>query len=179
MPTGGQPGEPTPGEVQRGGGLFEGLLKFRYVAVLVVVIALLHSLTFLAIATRSAFITYWHVVRGTAGGETAQRPGLELLHSLDLLLVALVLMILGLGVAKLFLLPAGSPHRPTQLPAWLDVESFSELKYLLWETILTTLLVAALSIFTAGIGEKLEWSALLLPAAILLLALSLYFMKKA
>jgi uncharacterized membrane protein YqhA len=166
--------EEPPARGKLRGGLFEALIKVRYVAVVVVILALLHSLAFLVIGARSALTTYWHVLVGTG-----QRPGLELLHSLDLFLVSLLLMILGLGVAKLFLLPAEAAHRPSHLPSWLDVESFSDLKFLLWETILTTLVVVALTVFTANIGEKLEWTALVMPAAILLLALSLYFMKKA
>jgi uncharacterized membrane protein YqhA len=159
------------------GSLFEGLLRVRYVAVVVVILSLLHSVTFLVIGARSALRTYHHVLLGTEG-ERMERPGLELLHSLDFFLVSLVLMILAVGVAKLFLLPAAAAHRPANLPSWLDVESFTDLKVLLWETILTTMLVAAIPIFTTAIGEKMEWSALVMPAAILLLALSLYLMKK-
>ena len=49
---------------------------------------------------------------------------------------------------------------------------------LLWETILTTLLIVALSDLIRGLFTKLEWSTLTIPAAILLLALSLFFIKK-
>jgi uncharacterized membrane protein YqhA len=164
--------EPAPSR----GSLFEGLLRVRYIAVVVVVLALLHSVTFLVIGARSALGTYRHVLLGR--DEPIERPGLELLHSLDFFLVSLVLMILAVGVAKLFLLPPAPAYRPSTLPSWLELETFSDLKVLLWETVLTTMLVAAIPIFTTGIGEKLEWSALVMPAAILLLALSLHLMKK-
>jgi len=169
--------EPTAPEHSHEGGFFEHLLKVRYVASVVVVLSLLHSLTSLYMRARIAVATYWHVVSG-ASGASEQRPGVELLHSLDYFLVSLVLMILGLGVAKLFLLPS-TTHRSSRLPSWLNVESFSDLKFLLWETILTTLLIAALPMLSAGLFEKLGWSALVAPAAIMLLALSLYLMKKA
>jgi len=49
---------------------------------------------------------------------------------------------------------------------------------LLWETSLTTLLTVALSDLIRGLFTQLEWSALTVPAAILLLALSLFLIKK-
>jgi hypothetical protein len=89
-------------------------------------------------------------------------------------------MILALGVAKLFLLPRGAAAvDEDSLPSWLRIDSFNELKVLLWESILMALVIIALSALTAGLLEKLEWTALVLPAAIALLALSLYLMKRA
>lgn len=155
--------------------MFKHLLKARYAAVVVVVVALFHALTFLFLGTKVAFETYVHVLRGEEGA----RPGLELLHSLDLLLVALVMLILALGVAKLFLLPPGFSAESVGFPSWLNIETFGELKVLLWETILMALLVIALSDLTSALIGRLEWNALLLPAAILLLALSLFLMKRA
>ena len=49
---------------------------------------------------------------------------------------------------------------------------------LLWETILTTLVIVALSDLIRGLFTKLDWTALIMPSAILVLALSLFFMKK-
>ena len=65
------------------------------------------------------------------------------------------------------------------MPVWLRIQSIGELKVLLWETVLTTLLIASLPVLVAGLVGQLSWSVLIIPAAILLLALSLFFMKKA
>src|SRR5262249_61756367 len=92
-------------------------------------------------------------------------PGLELLRSLGLLLISLVLLILGLGVATLFLLPPTSQHA-YPLPTWLNMETFSDLKVLLWETILTALVVFGLPTLSSDLAGKLDWTALVLPAAI-------------
>ena len=92
--------------------------------------------------------------------------------------VSLVLVVLGLGIAKLFLLPPSSKAH-ADLPVWLRIERISELKVLLWETILTTLLIAGLSQLVVGLFSRLDWTILLMPVAILILALSLFFMKKA
>jgi uncharacterized membrane protein YqhA len=158
-------------------GLFHYLLKARYLAAVVVALAILHSLMFLFLGAHSAFVTYWHVLSRTISA--GERPGLELLHSLDFLLVSLVLLIFALGVANLFLRPTGtSEQRSSPLPSWLHVESFGDLKYLLWETILTTLLIAALPMLATDLFTQLDWSSLFIPATILLLALSLFFMRR-
>jgi uncharacterized membrane protein YqhA len=157
-------------------GLLEHLLKVRYIAIVVVILAILHALAFLFLGGRIAFHAYRLILSGAHGENT--RPGLELLHSLDFLLISLVLLILGLGVAKLFLLPQLVAGRGRALPTWLQMETFSDLKVLLWETILVALVVFGLPTLSADLAGRLEWTALVLPAAILLLALGLYFMRK-
>src|SRR5262249_30986841 len=131
---------------------------------------------YLYMGTRIAFHAYAHVLDQSISNE--QRPGLELLHSLDFLFVSLVLLVLGLGIAKLFLLHPDS-RQHADLPVWLRIESIAELKVLLWETILTTLLIAGLSELIEGLFTRLDWTTLMTPVAILILALSLFFMKKA
>jgi uncharacterized membrane protein YqhA len=160
-------------------GAFEHLLKARYLAVVVVVLALLHALTFLFMGTQMAVRAYHEVLTRREAMAAAERPGLELLHSLDFLLLALVLIILAFGVAKLFLRRPDASDQDSPLPSWLRIETFSDLKYLLWETILTALLIIALSTLTSGMFQELAWTSMVIPAAIFLLALSLYFMKKA
>ena len=62
-----------------------------------------------------------------------------------------------------------------ELP-WLKVENFSELKYIMWEMLLTTLFVY----FGAQVviaGDHLDWTMLITPASILMLALALKFIK--
>lgn len=158
--------------------MFEVLLKFRYLAVVMVVIALLDAMAYLVLGIRVAVHAYAHLLDGTGSALPDNRPGIELLHSLDFVFVSLVLVVLGLGIAKLFLLAPNS-KADAELPAWLRIEGISELKVLLWETILTTLLIAGLSELVVGLFSRQDWTILLTPIAILILALSLFFMKKA
>jgi uncharacterized membrane protein YqhA len=158
--------------------MFEHLLKLRYLAVVMVVIALLDAMAYMVLGIRIAFHAYAHLLDEIGGSLPENRPGLELLHSLDFVFVSLVLLVLGLGIAKLFLL-APDAKANADLPAWLRIERISELKVLLWETILTTLLIAGLSELVVGLFTRLDWTVLLTPIAILILALSLFFMKKA
>jgi uncharacterized membrane protein YqhA len=152
------------------------LLKIRYLAAVVSVLSILHALAFMAMGTRTAVHAYAMVLRGESGSG-AQRPGIELLHSLDFLLVGLVLIMLAFGVAKLFLLSPKAVDDDS-LPNWLHVDSFSDLKFLLWETILTALLILALSVVTSELLEKMTWTALVVPAVILMLAISLHLMRR-
>jgi uncharacterized membrane protein YqhA len=156
--------------------MFRQLLKLRYIAVAIVVIAVLHAVAFLFLGAQIAVRGYWRITHGLTP-DNGGPPGVELLHSLDYLFVSLVLLVLALGIAKLFLLSPSA--RDDELPVWLRIASITELKVLLWETILTTLLVLALSDLSATVVSTPDSTMLLMPAAILLLAVSLYFMKKA
>jgi len=49
---------------------------------------------------------------------------------------------------------------------------------LLWETILTTLLIVAMSDVSAALYEPTTWTILITPTDVLILALSLFFMKR-
>jgi uncharacterized membrane protein YqhA len=159
--------------------MFDRLLKVRYLVIVIVLVAILHAVAFLFMGTEIAFKSYWHVLHhGRDGNETGlARPGLEILHSLDLLFVAMVFLVLALGIAKLFLVGPKAVES-MDLPSWLRIGSIAELKVLLWETILVTLVITSLSELTTGLFEKLDWHALVTPAAIFLLALSLFLVKK-
>ncbi|HVT09848.1 MAG TPA: YqhA family protein [Polyangia bacterium] len=156
--------------------MFIQLLKIRYIAAVIVAVAVLDSLSFLVLGTKSAVHGYKQLLG--FHGPSPGRPGLELLHSLDFLFVSLVFLILGLSIAKLFLLGPSDVDDAT-LPSWLRLNSIGEMKVLLWETSLVTMLVVSLSEMTANLETReRDWTLLLTPAAILLLAISLYFIKK-
>jgi uncharacterized membrane protein YqhA len=166
-----------PGSPPTQAAMFERLLKIRYLALVIVILAILHSVAFLVLGARIAVAGYWHVLHRTVEQGGNSRPGLELLHGLDFLFVSMVLMVLALGIAKLFLLDF-SGKTPPALPQWLRIESITELKVLLWEAILTTLVIIALSDLSEGLFVEQGVKVLLIPAAILILSLSLFFMKK-
>ena len=96
---------------------------------------------------------------------------------MDALLFALVLIVLACGTASLFLRPTGHEVDP-RVPKWMRVESITELKALLWESILVVLVVGALTSLLAHMDD-LHWGLLVLPAAILLLSVSLFLARRA
>jgi uncharacterized membrane protein YqhA len=106
------------------------------------------------------------------------KMAIGLLHAVDLFLVAIVFYVLSIGMLILF--TDADSGFPIKLPRWLHVESFVELKIILWEAILTALVVD----YIAGLaekkinGEELTIYNLILPGAVLLISLSLFFVKK-
>ncbi|MBL7700064.1 MAG: YqhA family protein [Chitinophagaceae bacterium] len=100
-----------------------------------------------------------------------------LLHTIDLFLVAIVFFVMALGFFILFTNP--EVIMPV-LPEWLRIKNFTELKIILWEAILTTLVVSWL----AGLverkirGDAIDLQSLIVPGAILIIAMSLFFLKK-
>jgi uncharacterized membrane protein YqhA len=101
------------------------------------------------------------------------RPGMYLLKGLELFLVSMVFMIFSLAILRLFIAYGdGDEH----LPPWLKIHNFKELKLLLWETIIVTLVVFSLTKMASI--ESLTWTALILPGIILMLTVGLFLMKK-
>ena len=100
-----------------------------------------------------------------------------LLQAVDLFLVAIVMFVFALGLLVLF---DDKDEIPLKLPEWLKVKNFMQLKVVLWEAILTTLVVS----YLAGLvqakmnGEIINTTSLILPGGILLISLSLFFLKK-
>ena len=97
------------------------------------------------------------------------KPGLEIVESLDLFLVALVFLILSLGFMKLFYPDFRGLHTIT-LP-WLKVDDFFQLKHLTWNAILLTLLITFGTHVLRATGP-LSWTMLIIPAAVLLFSTS-------
>ena len=101
-----------------------------------------------------------------------------LLKGVDMFLMAMVFFVFSMGVLVLF----NSPDSvlPVKVPEWLRIKSFVELKVILWEAILTTLVVSYLVGLAEAkfAGEKIQLNNLILPGVIFLISLSLFFLKK-
>jgi uncharacterized membrane protein YqhA len=102
------------------------------------------------------------------------KPGLYLLKGLEHFLISMVFMIFALGILKLFIFDQTSEEH---IPTWLKIDEFKELKVLLWESILVTLVVFTLDKLVSA-TEVLTWNASIFPGVILVLTASLYLMKK-
>lgn len=100
---------------------------------------------------------------------TNGKPGLEIVESLDLFLVALLFLILSLSIMKLFY-PQFTWFNSIVLP-WLKIDDFFQLKQLTWYAFLLTLLI---TFGTQAIrtGGQLDWTMLIVPAAVLLFSIS-------
>jgi uncharacterized membrane protein YqhA len=152
--------------------MFKKILRLRYIVLLGVIFTFLNSVFFIIAGVVES--VHGYVVYFKHGISEEHRPGLYLLNSLDMFLVAIVFMIFALGIMKIFT----HYHVPEEdLPGWLKIKNFKELKVLLWETILVTMVVFSLTRLIK-IQGKFTWDQLILPCIILILTVSLYLVKK-
>ena len=107
-----------------------------------------------------------------------QLMAVDMLRAVDLFLLAIVLFVFSLGLVMLF----SNPDKPIpiKVPEWLRIKGFTHLKLILWEAILTTLVVS----YIAGLvekkinGETLSIEILYIPGGIFLIAAGSFFLKK-
>jgi uncharacterized membrane protein YqhA len=153
---------------------------YRIQKVLISIIALFvlaAGIALTGLATYHFVMVFSHIGSSEAH-DAAARMAIGLLHAVDLFLVAIVFFVLSIGMQVLFINPEAG--FPLKLPKWLHVESFVELKVILWEAILTVLVVDYIADLAEKKinGEELTIYSLILPGAVLLISLSLFFVKK-
>ncbi len=131
--------------------MVRSLLRIRYLATVVALVFALHAAGFLVLGVLRAVQAYRLFFTPDGLGPEA-RPGVHIAESVDALLFSLVLLVLSLGTASLFLTTADTEDRQ-KLPEGMRVKSLTELKLLLWEAILATLVVAAASGIIAALPQ--------------------------
>ena len=109
-------------------------------------------------------------------GHWEKHPGIILVESLDRFLFGFVFIIFSVGLSRLFL-SESTFLKNYELP-WLKITEFHQLKSLLVSAILVALFVAwAPAAVTISQQEVLDWTTLIFPACILILAVSAKFIK--
>ena len=105
-------------------------------------------------------------------------PSLMLLEGVDSFLLAFVFFVFSFGLYKIFFIKENKEVNDS-LPNWLHIDSIFELKSLLWYSVLTTMVVLFLNYAVVRINaNNLNWNFLMFPTGILLISISLFFMKK-
>ena len=143
----------------------------RAVIVGIVSIIFLNSLFFVYLAVDNVIHAYMLVF----SGRKDERPGVHIAESLDGFMLALFFIIFAVGISRLFL-PASNFFNKYNL-LWLKVDNFSQLKYFMWEMLLTTVFVFFV-IKLITIRDGLDWSVLIYPGSILLLAFAYKLIKE-
>ena len=110
---------------------------------------------------------------------SVQIAAISLLKAVDLFLMAIVLYVFSIGLLALFNNRSGKEF-PENMPAFLKIKTFVELKVILWEAILTTLVIGYLGyLVELRIEDKaIVPTDLTIPGGILLIAIALFFLKK-
>jgi uncharacterized membrane protein YqhA len=145
-------------------------ILLRIIILLICAVTFLNALVFVGISTYRSLHTYLILIQG----HMEENPGAELVESLDGFLLAIVFLIFAIGFGKLFV-PELQFLKNIQIP-WLEPQNFSELKHVLWEAILTTLVVV-FAIQVVRDLDHLTWHHLIIPGAITLIAIALKMLK--
>ena len=134
---------------------------FRTIIIVTCTFTILNAIMFVAVSVYRSIHAYIIVFQG----KIEERPGVHLVEALDGFLLALVFLIFAIGFGKLFL-PDHRFLRSVQI-AWLQPKSFSDLKHILWEAVLTTLVILFAITIVQDI-DSLQWTHLIIPACIAL-----------
>ncbi|QAA80412.1 hypothetical protein EI546_01105 [Aequorivita sp. H23M31] len=138
----------------------------RITIFVICVFTFLNALVFVGISVYHSIHAYLMIIEG----HMENRPGIYLAEALDAFLLAIVFIIFAIGIGKLFF-PDSKLLMNIQF-SWLNPKSFSDLKGILWEAILTTLVVLFATMVVHQMND-LTWNLLIIPAAILLIAIAL------
>jgi len=152
-------------------------ILFKIIVGVPVISSMFIALVFIGVGVYSASLGTYGIFMGELGGETT--PGLKLIESLDMFLIGFLFLIFSIGFSQLFFPKPSMFMRviDTITPDWLKVKNFTELKLILWDTLLTTLVIKFVSdAFTAS--GNYNWLLMIVPIGILLIAISRYLIKK-
>lgn len=152
--------------------MFAKLIHFRFLFIIASVFMLISAVFLLIAGAAKCYQGYAEFIGTGFQSDEHSRPGLYLLEGLDNFMSALVFMIFGLGTARLFIFAAVEEQK---VPSWLRLRDIRDLKILLWETILITLVIFCIS--HIGRSDLNSINILIFPGVILVLSLSLFLVK--
>ena len=152
--------------------MFQKLLNIRYIILLAVAILFLNAIFFIIGGTVLSVKGYIEFAQNGFIPSETYKPGMYIMKGLDAFMLAIIFIIFGLGIARLFLFNNVSDD---QIPSWLRFHEMKGLKVLLWETILVTLVIYCLQMLLTYKIQAPEM--LILPGAILLLSVALFFVR--
>jgi uncharacterized membrane protein YqhA len=142
----------------------------RITLFLISIVLVLNAIFLVLFGLYKCYLAYSGLFNGTT-----QYPAVTILSITDIFFLGLVLMISGIGIAKLFL-PGSFMAGLLDLP-WMRINNLSQLKHLLWETLMLALVIFFIVILVEKIHD-LDYSILYIPCCILLLTFSGYLLKR-
>ncbi len=150
---------------------------FKFIIGVPIITTFIIAIVFIGLGVYEATSGIIGIAKGQILSET--RPGLMLFQALDVFLVGFLFLIFSLGFSQLFF---PKPSRITNMvdnisPKWLHVESFTQLKLILWDTVLTTLVVLFIGDVYRASGQY-YWELTILPIGIFLISLAKFLIKK-
>jgi len=153
--------------------MLKQIMKLRYIYLIVVFFNVVNSLAFLVLGVYKSIKGYKAIIESISSKGEWGNPGVLLAESLDTFLISFVFLIFAFGIWKIFI---RDNTKESDLPKWLDIKTLKDLKLLLWEAIVITLLVFTVTIIIENIDE-LSWNLLILPAIVFILTLGLVILR--
>ena len=149
---------------------------FKLIIAIPVISSFITAIIFLGLGVYEAWLGISGIIKGQV--HTDATPGLVLVKSLDIYLIGILFLIFSIGFVQLFIPKESRLFTIVDgvTPAWLRVNNFTELKLILWDTILTTLVVMFVENIVSANGE-FTWELMVIPVAILFISLSRYLIK--
>jgi len=149
--------------------------RILYFAIfLVVFITFINALVFFGLGIYYSIEAYINIL----SGHWQEKPGIKIIESLDRFLIGFIFIIFSIGFSKLFLSEA--PFLKQYDLPWLQLTNFHQLKILLVTAILVALFVAwapyILQLTESGV--PLDWTSLLFPASLLIMAVAARCIKE-
>ncbi len=146
----------------------EKILNLKFVGLVVSLLLWLAGIAAVGFAGYELFMSILILIGYQEGA-----PGASIIQSIDTFLFALVIFILAAGIYKLF---SGNENTFQNTLVFAEIKTFTDLKSLLWKTILLTLTVwSALGFLTNP--EQSAYEELILPVSIVLLAIAYKLVK--
>ena len=141
---------------------------------LVVFITFINALVFFGLGVYYSITAYVEIVKG----DSELHPGIVMIEALDRFLIGFVFIIFSVGLSRLFLSEA-TFLKSYDLP-WLKITEFAQLKTILISALLVALFVAWTPVaIKVAQQEQTEWTALIFPGCLLLVAIAAKFIKDA
>lgn len=150
----------------------EKLFRFRFFFKLISLFCFINSLFFIGVGIYKSAEGFIYLYKSITGSEWLS-PGVHMAESLDSFMLSILFVIVAYGIYKIFVL---DDRTDVAFPGWLNVRTFTDLKQLLWQTVLVTLIVFSVGLVVES--NKLTWDLLISPIIILMLALSYFLMNK-
>ena len=154
--------------------MFRKIFSLKTLFRIIILVTFINSVIFIISGVIKSVDAYIGVVESIATSEPV-KPGILLAEALDSFLISIVFIIFSIGVYKLFVYEEESK---IDLPKWLDINDFAGLKFLLWESIIITLIVLSITSVVESF-HHLSWSVIILPVIVLILSVSYFAIKKA
>ena len=147
-----------------------------YIIALPIICSMFIAIVFIAVGFYYTYLGTHGILSGELA--TGSHPGFLLLESLDMFLISFLFYIFSLGFSHLFLPKSKLESALGKItPQWLLVKNFAQLKMILWETVLTTLVI----LFIGDILKNesgLGWNNTIIPIGIMLLSASTFLIRR-